>query len=361
MPFPSETIHAPRPCILIAEDDPLSASLLRQLLEEDYFCTVVGNGREALQAAAEQTFNLFLLDVMMPEMDGLELCRHLRGNERTARLPIIMVTARSQTEDVVAGFEAGANDYVVKPVDPPVLMARVQTLLRMEQLQRQGQELTSMLTHDLKNSLNLILGASSILRQQMKQGNAKPEAADQFFNTVRVNIERMIGMINNHLTLAKIEAERFPFRPQEFDPQKLVNQLIEDAFLMARTKGVHVTAESEDLPQMICADQESLGRALSNIIFNSLKFTPADGNVWIRFYGRQDRFWCEVEDSGPGISPEMLPRIFNRYERSSEGSGGTGLGLTITKLVAKGHGGNVTAENRAEGGAKFVFWIPVSL
>jgi len=354
-----EAIHPTRQRILIAEDDALSASLFRQLLEEEYHCQTVLNGREAWEAAQQENYNLFLLDVMMPEMDGLELCRRLRAQQRTASVPIIMVTARSQTEDIVAGLEAGANDYVVKPADPPVLMARVHTLLRMEQLQRQRQELTSMLTHDLKNSLNLILGASSILRQQMNTGRITSESADQFLNTVRSNIERMTAMINNQLTLAKLEGERFPFHPVEFNPHHLVKQLFDDAFLMARTKSIEVLARSEHLPERIHADRETLARALSNLIFNAIKFTPDRGQVTVHFSGDNGDFRCEVNDSGPGIREDMLPRIFNRYERSVEAGGGTGLGLTITKLVAQGHGGDVSAENRAEGGSRFIFWVPV--
>lgn len=361
MPFSKEPSLATRPRILIAEDDALSASLFRQLLEEEYQCHTVPNGREAWEASQQQNFNLFLLDVMMPEMDGLELCRRLRKQERTASSPIIMVTARTQTEDIVAGLEAGANDYVVKPVDPPVLMARVHTLLRMDKLQRQRQEITSMLTHDLKNSLNLILGAASILNQQVQSQRLTPEVAGKFFDTVRSNIERMTSMINNHLTLVKLEGERFPFRPVEFNPQRLVDQIFDDAFVMARTKGIEVFAESENLPDRILADQETLTRALSNLVFNAIKFTPERGKVSIAFRGENGNFSCVISDTGPGIPEDMLPRIFNRYERSAAAGGGTGLGLTITKLVAQGHGGDVEAENLPESGVKFVFWVPTGV
>lgn len=347
-----------RPRILIAEDDPLSASLFRQLLEEDYVCVHVLTGMDAWKAAKEQNFNLFLLDVMMPEMDGLELCRRLRAQERTSEVPIVMVTARGQTEDIVSGFDAGANDYVLKPVDPPVLMARVQTLLRMDQLQRQRQEITTMLSHDLKNSLNLILGASSILNEQLRLNQPEGLNYEAFLSTIRSNVERMTAMINNQLTLAKLESKRFPFTPVQFNPQEIVDQLLDDAFVIAKTKNVEVTAVSENLPDQIRADKETLARALSNLIFNAVKFTPSGGKVWISFSGENGQFLCRVEDTGPGIKEDMLPRIFNRYERSIEDGGGTGLGLTITKLVAQGHGGDVIGENRAEGGTRFTFWIP---
>jgi len=346
--------------ILIAEDDPHSASFLQQLLEDDCDCRIACDGRQALEAAQAENFDLALVDVMMPEIDGLELCRRLRQQERSARMPIIIVTARTQAEDIVAGLQAGANDYVPKPVDPAVLRARVETQLRVAQLQRQRDELASMLTHDLKGSLALILSAVSLLRRQIESGQASPEESAKWLDRIHSNVDRMASMINNHLAISKLEGERFPLRREPFDPQQLAEELFESALDLAREKQIDLSYECAELPERIDADRENLARALNNLLGNAVKFTPKGGRVSFRVEAASDRVLFTVEDTGPGVPKELLPRIFNRYARAIDSKAeGTGLGLTIAKLVAEAHGGDVAVENRPEGGARFVLRIPV--
>jgi two-component system sensor histidine kinase/response regulator len=344
--------------ILIAEDDALSASLLRQLLEDEHVCRLTRDGHEALQAARTENFDLMLVDVMMPGLDGLELCRELRKLERTANIPIILVTARARTDEIVAGFEAGANDYVPKPVDPAVLLARVSTHLRMARLRRQSQDLTSMLTHDLKNSLMLILSASSVLQHETDAKRASPKDTEKYFNIVASNVQRMQSMINNHLTLSQLEGERFPLRPQTFDPQEMIDVLFEDALALAAPKNIALSCETRDLPDQIHADREKLARAVQNLLGNAIRITPENGRILFSPRAQDDKIVFVVDDSGPGLPQDLLPKIFDLYERG--GSEGTGLGLAIVKLVAEAHHGDVSAENRPEGGARFSIWVPLA-
>jgi len=348
-----------RPRILIAEDDPLSASLLQQLLEDDCDCQIYADGRQAWEAAQRENFDLALLDVMMPELDGLALCERLRQQERTGRMPIIIVTARGEAGDIVAGLKAGANDYVPKPVDPAVLRARVDTQLRLARLQRQRDELTSMLTHDLKGSLALILSAASLLQRHVESKSRSIEEPRNLIDRIRSNIDRMTSMINNHLAVSRLEGERFPLRRQPFDPSELAEELFEGALALSREKSIDLAYESAGLPESIEADRENLGRALGNLLGNAIKFTPASGRVLFRAEAGEGRLSFTVEDSGPGMPADLLPRVFDRYERAADArAAGTGLGLTITKLIAEAHGGGVTAENLPKRGARFVLWIP---
>jgi len=345
--------------VLIAEDDPLSASFLEQLLEEQFHCEVALNGRLAYEATRRENFVLALVDVMMPEMDGLELCRKLRAQERTARLPIIMVTARDETEDIVAGLEAGANDYVSKPVDAAVLEARIATQLRVARLQRQRDEVATMLTHDLKGSLTLVLSHASMLRHMIEIGRVNRLQATKHLNGIRSRVEDMTSMINNYLTLAKLEGGRFPFRPQWLDPSTLVETLFDALRDYANQKTIELSADLSEAPNEIYADEEGIGRALHNLMGNAIKFTPESGKARLIVCKADDRIEFIVEDTGPGIPEESIDRLFERFERFSQNSEeGSGLGLAIVKLVAEAHGGGVSAVNRPNGGAAISFWLP---
>jgi signal transduction histidine kinase len=167
-------------------------------------------------------------------------------------------------------------------------------------------------------------------------------------------------MINNSLTLSKLEDEQFPLRRELFDPSHLAHSLFEDALSLAKRKNIKLVSQSVNLPNELDADRDTLTRALENLVFNAIKFTPDSGEVSLRFETGGGRMSFTVEDTGPGIPEKVLPRIFSRYERGKFGeSEGAGLGLAIAKLAAEAHGGDVEAENRASGGARFVFWIPV--
>lgn len=347
------------PRILVAEDDPFSASLLEQLLD-DYEVRIVSDGRQAWEIAQAENFHLMLLDVMMPEMDGLELCRRLRQQERNATTPIILVTARTQTEDMVAGFEAGASDYVTKPIAAAALRARVATHLKMADLQRQRDELTTMVTHDLKTPLTLILGSVAHLRQRVLSDSCTQDNCLKFLVTIRNNVNRMTAMINNRLTLSRLESGRFPLHRAAFDPQRMADALFENAEELARPKSLDLAIECSELPDRIYADESTLSRALDNLIANAIKFSPEGGQVLLCLETQDDRIVFTVEDAGPGVPEALLPLIFNRYERQFDAEAeGVGLGLTIAKFVAQAHGGDVAVENLPEAGARFVLWIPI--
>lgn len=356
-----------RPRVLIVDDEAMNVILLERLFARDYDVLTATSGRDALDQLARHSVDCVLLDIMMPGISGLQVLQTIRADEATAELPVILVSALSDRQDIVKGLKLGANDYVTKPLEMDVLSARVQTQVTLKQLQDQrklaiielerAQEMKDQLlriaSHDLKSPLANIGMIRYLLREAVADNPTALEYVDMLDNTS----EHMLSVIRDFLDTAAIQSGELDLAPEEMPAAEIVYEVIEQNRLPALRK--QMTLDVEDIGGEIRADRMRTAQALDNLINNAIKYSPAGSIVHIGAEQRGDSLRISVTDRGPGIPDEDRSRLFTQFGRLSPrptgGESSTGLGLWIVKHLIKLQGGEVGVDTELGRGS--TFWV----
>ena len=360
--------------ILVVDDTPANIQALAAVLKEQgYQISVATNGKQALDVVARIRPDLILLDVMMPEMDGFETCRRLKASEEWREIPVIFLTAKTETADIVQGFELGAVDYVAKPFNAHELLARVHTHLALRRQQRELQEnyqrlselerlrdsLVHMVVHDLRSPLLGLSGCLQMLQSDLA-GTLEAEQAEDLESALTA-AQRLSEMVTSLLDVSRLEAGQMPLNKQDCDVRPVIAGALES--LGGLTRGRHVSFVPSDTPVTLCCDPEVTGRIVANLVGNALKFTPASGEVRVTATPEGNEVRIAVADTGPGIPVEYRERIFEKFgqvEGRQEGrKHSTGLGLTFCKLAVEAHGGTIGVDSEVGQGSTFWFRLPV--
>lgn len=370
--------------ILIVDDNAANCELLAlRLGRQGYRCAMTLSGKEALAMVDRETPDMVLLDMMMPEMDGLEVLRILRQQHDSVTLPVLMVTARSQGEDVVAAFAAGANDYIEKPVDFPVLLARLRHHLEHKRLddevktsrsrlEEQNHQLEmgnqykinflSSMSHELRTPLNAVLGFSEVLLDEMlgSLNDKQKKYCQEIYNSGSY----LLLIINDLLDLSKIEAGKLDLEIQTTDIQALLDSAISLVQERAQRRGITLSSEIDEHLGAVEWDALRVKQVLINLLGNAIKFTEAGKQVRLIARGTaNDEVMLSVSDQGCGIAREDLERIFQPFEQATTSMRkrtveGTGLGLALVSQLVALHGGRVEAESEIGVGSRFTVYLP---
>lgn len=362
--------------ILAVDDAPDNLILLERMLKRQGFDVLkASSGKECLAASASEHPDMIILDVAMPEMNGFETLKHLRSNEITKDIPVIILTANSKdAKSIEEGFSLGADEYLTKPIDQDELIARVKSILRVVKAEREVEQLKadfqSMLVHDLRSPLSVIIGVLQLGARGEFDKN--PDERKEFMRSALETSQKMLGLINDILDVAKLEAGKIQLNKQPNDLNVIVAGAVGRLKLLAREKGVSLKVElANDIPICEC-DSGKFDQVVTNLLSNAIKFTPRDGEIVIRVYGKNfgdeqpelkgNYIALDVVDTGVGIPEEELPLVFDRYRQAKNAGGtvhkGTGLGLTIVKRISEAHGGRVFVESSLGKGTKFTVVIP---
>lgn len=366
--------------VLVVDDNPdICFTLSRYLQEGGYLVRVANSGQEALATIAADPPDVVLLDVILPDQNGLEVLERLRTDPVTAELPIIMATVLNDSEEVVRGLELGANDYITKPVDLPVLLARVRIQLNFKRLQDQRRhdlqrlreldalrnKFMQIAAHDLKNPLSqIVLGIDMLPDSDISTPEGRAEF-EQLVELIGAAAQMMQDIINDFLDVQALQAGSLELRIQPTSLNELAERIARQHRLYTESKNISLElALTPDLP--LCqADPDRLAQAIGNYVNNAIKFSPEGALVTIRTIcgERGQSLRLEVEDQGPGISEDEIPLLFQEFVRLSAippgGERGSGLGLSIVKGLVELHGGRVGVESRVGVGSCFWFEIPL--
>jgi signal transduction histidine kinase len=371
-----QNIEANAAKILLVDDQPTNLKLLRQTLEPaGYSILAAADGLRTLELARRACPDLILLDVMMPEMDGYQTCQKLKEDPATAAIPVIFITARTDTASVVQGFETGAVDYLAKPFQREEVLIRVATHLRVDRLARQlaaankrireasrrkSRFLASM-AHELRTPMNAIVGFTR--RVQRKSKDILPQQQRDNLDKVLTSSDHLLSLIDEILDLSKIEAGQMTVHPAVFDPR----QLVEDCCDTLRPLvGPEVELCHQVAPTIGQAhtDASRLRQIIINLVGNALKFTAAGSvRVGIEAEGTNNdvSLVITVADTGSGITAADLGTIFEEFcqvESVDRNKKGTGLGLSITKSLTQLLGGTIAVESEEGRGSTFTVSIP---
>lgn len=328
-----------KPLILIVDDNPENIQVLGNIIAANRCEMVIAvNGYAALDFIQTSKPDLILLDILMPDMDGFQLCEIIKKNENLKDIPIIFITALADIHNKIKAFELGAVDYITKPFHHEEVIARVNTHLKIQRQKDELQELGavkdrffSLISHDLKNPLITIGGINAILVEELDKID---ESLHQPVNILYDATKKLINLTENLLDWSKIQRNKFSLSPEELNLRQITRSGIDILSLQAKKKNVSIVM---DIPPEIVvrSDKNILQLILRNIVSNSIKFSKADSEVLISAAAKGDRIEISIKDHGIGISEKNLNKLFRLDSRvntrGTAGEEGTGLGLILCR------------------------------
>ncbi len=356
--------------ILIVDDDRLNARILTGILKpEAYEVMVAGSGEAALAAYAQSRPDLVLLDVMLPGIDGFETCRTLKREYGDACAPVIFITAKSDSADVIEGLTAGGVDYLPKPFRHQETLARIRTHLQnrllVEQLSKANADknkLLGMAAHDLRNPLASIRGLANFLRD----GTVGPLSADQLdlVNTIHDASQSMLELVNGFLDKSVIEAGELSIEPAPCRLRELAEKSVQLTNINAAQKQTRVVLEPGEPAPPVALDAAKIRQVIDNLLSNAVKFSPPGAVITVAVAANGATCSVAVRDQGPGIPDGERHKLFQDFGRTSVrptgGEQSTGLGLAICRKIVEAHRGTIGAENLPQGGCEFKVTLPLS-
>lgn len=355
-------LNRPKARVLVADDEPHIRDILEhELAFIDCEATKVPNGREAVEKARELLPDLILLDVQMPIMNGRDACRAIRADPHTRQIPILFVTSLMQTDQIVAGFEAGANDYITKPFNSLELRARVTTHLSMHRVlrematyekQRSLTTLTGGLCHELLNPLQLILGHLSIL-----ESDAKLAPYGQRIQAMTRGALRIQKVLSSLREYAKESDEK----SAPLDLNEVVNNALELTRPMLDERKLDVKLElAADLPHPSGVAGQ-LTQVFVQLLTNAAQYVPDGGTVKIATERSNGNVVGAISDSGPGMSAKDREQLFDPFYTSKTVWMSLGLGLSVAQRIVSDHGGKFEVTSEPGKGSEFRVYLPATV
>jgi len=349
--------------ILIVDDTPENLDILQGLLQNEYKLFAATAGKIALQIAKKQIPDLILLDIMMPGMDGYEVCRRLKADESTKVIPIIFITAKVKTDDEIKGFEAGGVDYITKPFSPPAVLARVKAhlalkrekslLIKIMQLKEDVERITR---HDLKNPLTVVINYPKIIAKD----NLTEKQIEQLEKISTAGI-KLLHMIDLSLGLYKMEQGTYPFKPEPVDILQIINDILHEKrhYIQSKHATISITINGKPVSDESCfiipGEELLYYSLLANLFKNALEATPKYQTIKITLADADD-YSISIHNHG-AVPDGMRETFFEKYTTSGK-QGGTGLGTYSAKLITETQGGSITMESSEETGTLIQLSFP---
>lgn len=350
------------PSILVIDDEPNNFDVIEALLsDQDYELYYAASGEEGIANLETYNPDLILLDVMMPGIDGIEVCRQIKALSAWQAVPIIMVTALSEKSDLANCLNAGADDFISKPVNTIELRARVSSMLRikyqydhLQTMLKLREDMVKMVVHDLRNPLTIILFGLELL----KNPNYPQDKQNFKLNQIYSSAHTLQVLIDDLLKMALLESGQIRLNCTRVDLCSLIESAISNFEAIADQKNQSLVSQ---LPEALCkkvavVDVTLYHRVLDNLISNAIKFSPHNSQVIVSLeLLKSGDYKIQVQDSGPGVPEELRQKIFEKYEVGTMMSGVSqiGLGLAFCKMVVEAHGDQICVRSNQPQGAIF--------
>lgn len=359
-----------RPKVLIVDDVTKNIQLVANFLKQaGYEINYAISGINALNHVKNESFDLILLDIMMPEMDGFEVCQKLKENPVTRDIPVIFLTAKTDVESITKAFEVGGVDFVTKPFNRAELLARVSTHMELTNQRKALKELNatkdkffSIIAHDLKSPLNQLIGLSELINSGIKNGSL--EESIRMVDLMSEASKSAKALLENLLEWSRSQTGTIKFSPNTLDLHSLTQEILELNEQHALQKKVKLKAE---IPEnyFAFADANMIKTVLRNLVSNGIKFTNPGGNVTLSVDKENGDIIYSVADSGIGLKPDDIGKLFridiNPNSIGNSKEKGTGLGLILCKEFIEINKGKIWVESKWREGTTFRFSLPASI
>lgn len=364
-PAPAPGKPSRRACLLLVDDTPANIDILVGLLQGEYELKIANRGERALKLCENPgPIDLILLDVMMPGMDGFEVCQRLRADPATREIPVLFLTAKSEVDDIVQGLAAGGNDYLTKPFRPEELQARIRThllvrsqRLEIEQANRDLRELLHIISHDVSNHF-------TVLQMGFELGGKDLEDLMPMMQAAVRNGINVTAMVR--------ELRRSQDKEMTLEPVLLSAAVAESQLLMQTKLGAKDIKLAVEVPAVrVQAEACSLvNSVLNNLLTNAIKFSPRGSSIELSARVEGTQVCLTVRDHGIGMTPEVLAHLFDLGKSHSrpgtDGETGTGFGMPLVQRFVTQFGGRLEVTSRDQAshpenhGTEFRIWLTKS-
>jgi signal transduction histidine kinase/HPt (histidine-containing phosphotransfer) domain-containing protein len=360
--------------VLIIDDSDTIRTYLENVLTQKGAFVVDGaaTGEEGLARCAAQAYDLILLDLLLPDTDGIELLKNIRTRNEVST--IVMITGYGGVKSAITAVQMGADGYIEKQNITSTLKDHVEFLYALDQamehraglfakkqLEQIRADFYAMVTHDLRNPTSLILMATDMLLNE----DSEPPQQQQLIYMINQAANRLVRLINDYLDFAQIDAGFLRLDVGEVDLIQVVESSAGFAHLQAQARQQTLVLDVPPGPVSAWVDAERLKQVLDNLLSNAIKYTPEGGQITLRLAVEEGQAVFSVSDTGSGIPPQHLPRLFAKYHRvpgeATRGIVGSGLGLLIVKEIVEAHGGTVQAASEGIPGKGTTFTVRIPL
>lgn len=374
--------------ILAVDDQPNNLKVIAGVLGDEYQLSIANNGHNALKILDKLVPDLILLDIMMPGMDGFEVCHEIKLRPQLKDIPIIFLTAKTEISDIVKAFEAGAVDYIFKPFNPLEVKARVNSQLqlfhtsrqlkelnyklavsqqeleltnvKLEMLNKQKDKFFSVIAHDLKTPFNNVIALTGLISESL--ASKEQESLLEYVTMLRNTTDKAMDLLMNLLEWAKSQTGNLKFTPGLIQPISIIQDVLAIYQESIRAKSLIVKFDCNPDYEFF-GDQPMIATVLRNLLGNAIKFSLAGGVIYLKVNRLADgSTQFSVKDFGIGISSDLLPLLFvlgaNTGRPGTRGEPSSGLGLMLCKDFVERHGGSITVESAEGEGSEFSFTIP---
>jgi two-component system, sensor histidine kinase and response regulator len=353
--------------ILVVDDQPANIQIVGAVLGKlGHEIIPASDGATALKRVALRMPDLILLDLLMPGMNGCEVCLQLKLNPDWKDIPVIFLSAADDKELIVRALNAGGVDYITKPFNQAELISRVRTQLalktardQLKHLAEDKDELLGILAHDLKNFLGGINMSAELMSRQIER--FKDERLTQLSDNMIRSSALAMAFVKEFLANSASD-HGFSFKPAAVNLNEIANAAVEQYQEAARRKKIIIQMDFPPEAVIAHADFFALDQVLDNLISNALKFSPADREIFVSVRSINHHAECVVRDEGPGFTAEDKEKMFRRYGRLSarptDGEPSTGLGLSIVRKLVQGMKGELLCESTPGNGATFTVRLP---
>ncbi len=363
--------------ILVVDDTETNIDILVEALDDLYEISVALDGETALEICEDELPDLILLDIMMPGISGYDVIERLKADDRTKDIPVIFLSAMSETEDKTKGLGLGAVDYMTKPFELAEVHARIKTHLSLLEAKRDLERsytalkeaegmrdaLYHMVIHDLNSPLTSVAGYSTLLTALLKQDNFDKVPFLEYVSSIEKNAEFIRTMIMGILDLSKLESGDMPIELKESSSLNILKSQVNLLSGMASNNKVNLSVDQSSSDCSVIADESLLSRVMLNLISNAIKHTKRGTDVTCRVDVEGNRGVLVVEDNGPGIPKEYQDKVFDKFfqvEARSEGKKyGVGLGLAFCKMAVDAMNGKLWVESEEGIGSEFKVAVPI--
>lgn len=385
-----ENFNDKKPSILIVDDIPENLFLLGKTLQrEGYDIAYSTDGEQAIKISKKLKPDLILLDILMPNMNGYEVCKIIKEDKELADIPIIFLTALSDSSQVVEGFKAGASDYIAKPFNIPEVIARIKTHLDLKlsrdmnisyinklksynyelnqaekkliELNHSKDKFFSIIAHDLKNPFHGFMRLTEVIITDFEE--LSREEIKSYLEEIHSSAEKLYKLLENLLTWSKVQIGKFPYEPEEINLIEIFDSVILLYKENAMVKRIKINNKLKG-DEKIYADKNMIDTIIRNLISNAIKFTNFDGNIniYTDTENNDNLIKIIIEDNGIGMSADEISKIFRldfqMIKNGTANEKGSGLGLILSKELVEKNFGKLDIESFEGAGTKCILTLP---